>query len=67
MNNGDFYEEEMKNIYKLTVQNFLHLTDQISDISGRSMDDVFNYLAEHSELTDDDGYSFSGLIQIAEI
>lgn len=58
---------ELTDKERLTVQNFLHLTDQISDISGRSMDDVFNYLAEHSELTDDDGYSFSGLIQIAEI
>lgn len=58
---------ELTDKERLTVQNFLHLTDQISDISGRSMDDVFNYLALHSELTDDDGYSFSGLIQIAEI
>lgn len=58
---------ELTDKERLTVQNFLHLTDQISDISGRSMSDVFTYLAEHSELIEDERYSFSGLIQIAEI
>ena len=46
---------ELTDKERLTVQNFLDLTDQISDISDRSMDDVFNR------------YSFSGLVQIAEI
>lgn len=58
---------ELNDEERLTVQNFLYLTDQISDISGRTMDDVFNYFARESELIDGERYSFSGLVQIAEI
>lgn len=58
---------ELNDEERLTVQRFLYLTDQISDISGRTMDDVFNYFASKSELIDGNRYSFSGLVQIAEI
>lgn len=51
---------------RITVSNFLKLTDDISNIARCSMDDVFLYLADKAEITEN-GYTISALHQISDI
>lgn len=58
---------ELSDNDRLTVQRFLKLTDEISDIAGCSMDDVFMYFGDKAELTNEGEYIIESLHQIADI
>lgn len=52
---------------RITVSRFLKLADEISDIAGCSMDNVFTYFVDKSEITENNGYSISAIHEIKDI
>ena len=58
---------ELTDNERLTVSNFLKLADDISDVAGCSMDEVFVYFADKSKITDTEDYSICALHEIKDI
>jgi hypothetical protein len=59
---------ELTSEERLTVERFLKLVDEISDVTGnRSMDDVFNYFVDTAEVDDNRNYSIGSLHKLDEI
>lgn len=58
---------ELSDQERIVVQQFLKLIDDISRVTGRSMDNVFEYFAEEAEINDDDTYSIGALHDITKM
>ena len=57
---------ELNKQEKATIENFLKLIDEISDIARCSMSDVFIYFADKADIVED-GYCIETLHQISDI
>ena len=58
---------ELSDGERLTLSRTLKLIDQISDVVDGTMNDVFNYFVENSDLTEEGHYSVKALHNIEEI
>ena len=57
---------ELTDSEKRVVENFLDLTDKISDVARCSMDDVFLYFADNADMGEN-GYEIGALHQLSDI
>lgn len=58
---------ELDDKERSTIQNFLKITDDISNIVGCDLEDVFNYFVDKADITDDNEFRISTLHQISDI
>jgi hypothetical protein len=58
---------ELSDDERLVLSRALKLIDQISDVVDDTMESVFNYFVDKSDLTDDGHYSVKALHNIEEM
>lgn len=58
---------ELSEAERLTLSKTLRLIDQISDVVDDTMESVFNYFVDNSDITEDGYYSVKTLHNIEEM
>lgn len=58
---------ELSDKERLTIEDFLNLADEISDIAKCSMSDVFEYFADNADIIGEYKHSIGALHQISDI
>jgi hypothetical protein len=58
---------ELSEAERLTLSKTLRLIDQISDVVDDTMESVFNYFVDNSDITEDGSYSVKALHNIEEM